>query len=64
MIHVIDVELDPFSNLFQSHRYSPLEKLYSVILSIAGFSFRDLSERSCPNMHDIIKAGGEEVILT
>jgi len=47
MIHVIDVELDPFSNLFQFHRYSPLEKLYSVILSIAGFSFRDLSERSC-----------------
>jgi hypothetical protein len=46
MIHVIDVELDSFSNLFQSHKYSPLEKLYSVILSIAGFSFRDLSERS------------------
>jgi len=47
MIHVIDVVLDSFSNLFQSHRYSPLEKLYSVILFIAGLSLRDLSERLC-----------------
>jgi len=27
-MHVIDAVLDSFSNLFQSHRYSPLEKLY------------------------------------
>jgi transposase-like protein len=47
MIHVIDVVLDSFSNLFQSHRYPPLEKLYSVILFIAGLSLRDLSERLC-----------------
>jgi transposase-like protein len=46
MIHVIDVVLDSFSNLFQSHRYS-LEKLYSVFLFIAGLSLRDLSERLC-----------------
>jgi hypothetical protein len=33
------------SNLFRSHRYPPLEKLYSVFLFIAGLSLRDLSER-------------------
>ena len=42
MIHVIDVVLDSFSNLFRSRRYSPLEKLCSVILFIAGLSIRDL----------------------
>jgi hypothetical protein len=47
MIHVIDVVLDSFSNLFQSHRYPPLEKIYSVILFTAGLSLRDLSERLC-----------------
>jgi hypothetical protein len=47
MIHVIDAVLDSFSNLFQSHRYSPLEKIYSVFLFIAGLSIRDLSERLC-----------------
>jgi transposase-like protein len=47
MIHVIDAVLDSFSNLFQSHRYPPLEKIYSVILFIAGLSLRDLSERLC-----------------
>jgi putative transposase len=33
--------------LFQSHRYPPLEKLYSVFLFAAGLSLRDLSERLC-----------------
>jgi hypothetical protein len=47
MIHVIDVVLDSFSNLFRSHRYSPLEKLYSVFLFMAGLSIRDLSKRLC-----------------
>jgi putative transposase len=46
-MHVIDAVLDSFSNLFQSHRYPPLEKIYSVILFIAGLSLRDLSERLC-----------------
>jgi transposase-like protein len=32
---------------FRHHRYSPLEKLYSVILFIAGLSLRDVSERFC-----------------
>jgi len=32
-MHVVYVVLNPFSNLFRSHRYSPLdEKIYSVIL--------------------------------
>jgi transposase-like protein len=47
MMHIIDVLLDSFSNLFRSHRYSPLEKLYSVFLFIAGLSLWDLSERLC-----------------
>jgi transposase-like protein len=46
-MHVIDVLLDSFTRLFRYHRYSPLEKLYSVILFIAGLSLRDLSERLC-----------------
>jgi len=45
MIHAIDAVLNSFSNLFQSHRYPPLEKLFSVILFIAGLSLKDLSER-------------------
>jgi hypothetical protein len=47
MMHVIDVLLDSFTRLFRHHRYSPLEKLYSVILFIAGLSLRDISERFC-----------------
>jgi hypothetical protein len=47
MMHVVDDVLDSFSNLFRSHRYSPLEKLYSVFLFMAGLSLRDLSERLC-----------------
>jgi transposase-like protein len=47
MMHVIDAVLDFFSNLFRFHRYPPLEKLYSVVLFIAGLSLRDLSERLC-----------------
>jgi hypothetical protein len=30
MMHVIDVLLDSFTRLFRHHRYSPLEKLYSM----------------------------------
>jgi transposase-like protein len=44
-MHAIDAVLDSFSNLFRSYRYSPLEKIYSVILFIAGLSLRILSER-------------------
>jgi transposase-like protein len=45
MMRVIDAVLDSFSNLFRFHRYSPLEKIYSVILFTAGLSIRDLSMR-------------------
>jgi hypothetical protein len=45
MMHVIDVVLNSLANLFRSHRYPPVEKLYSVVLFIAGLSLRDLSER-------------------
>jgi hypothetical protein len=38
ILHVIDAVLDSFSNLFRSHRYSPVEKLYSVFLFTAGLS--------------------------
>jgi hypothetical protein len=48
MIHVIDAVLESFSNLFRSHRYPPLEKLYSVFLFTAGLSLRDLSEKLSP----------------
>jgi len=47
MMHVIDVQLDSFTKFFRHHRYSPLEKLCSVILFIAGSSLRDVSERFC-----------------
>jgi len=46
MMHVIDVVLNSFSNLFRSHRYSPLEKIYSVILFAAGLSLREMKERT------------------
>jgi transposase-like protein len=46
-MHVIDAVLGSFTKLFRHHRYSPLEKLCSVILFIAGLSLRDLSERLC-----------------
>ena len=108
-MHVIDVLLDSFTRLFRHHRYSPLEKLYSVILFIAGLSlalerlgmtyfhetfgnrnkierwFRELKNRTkrfynninaktlksleelvttIAATHNIIRAGGEEVIPT
>jgi len=46
-MHVIDAVLDSFTKLFRHHRYSPPEKIYSVVLFIAGLSLRDLSERLC-----------------
>jgi transposase-like protein len=41
-MHVIDAVLDSFADLFRSHRYSPVEKLY-----LAGLSLRDISGRLC-----------------
>jgi transposase-like protein len=45
MMHVIDAVLDSFADLFRSHRYPPIERLYSVFLFAVGLSLRDLSER-------------------
>jgi hypothetical protein len=36
MMHVIDVLLDSFTRLFRHHRYSPLEKLYSMGIGETG----------------------------
>jgi hypothetical protein len=44
-MHVVDAVLDSFSNLFRSHRYPPLEKLYSVFLFTADLSSREIKER-------------------
>ena len=46
MMHVIDVVLNSFSDLFRSHRYSPPEKLFSVVLFTAGLSLREMKERT------------------
>jgi hypothetical protein len=85
MMHVIDAVLASFADLFRSHRYSLLEKLYSVILFTAGLSLREMkhkTKRFYNNVnskklkcleelvnaiavtHNIIRAGGEEVIPT
>jgi hypothetical protein len=39
-MHIIDAVLDPFADLFRSHRYSPLERIYSVFLFTAGLSLK------------------------
>jgi putative transposase len=46
-MHVIDAVLNSLSNFFRFHRYLLVEKLYSVVLFIAGLSLRDLSEWFC-----------------
>ena len=53
MMYVIDVVLDSFSNLFRSHRYSPLEKLYSVVLFISGLNLREMKERTKRFYNDV-----------
>jgi len=44
MMHAIYAVLDSFSNLFRSHRYSPVKKICSVILFTAGPSLREMKE--------------------
>jgi hypothetical protein len=60
MMHVIDAVLDSFSNLFRSHRYPPLEKLYSVFLFTAGLSLRDLLQ---VHIEGISKDMGSQVLI-
>ena len=46
MMHVIDVVLNSFSDLFRSHRYSLLEKLFSIVLFTTGLSLREMKDRT------------------
>jgi hypothetical protein len=68
VMHFIDVVLDSFSNLFRSHKYSPLEMLYSVFLFTAGLSLKlkclEESVTAIAAMHYIIMAEGEGAIPT
>ena len=60
MMHVIDAVLDPFSDLFRSHRYPPLEKLFSVFLFIAGLSLKlkcvEELVTAIATMHNVVRA--------
>jgi transposase-like protein len=49
-MHVLDYILDRISGLFRFNNYPLVEKAYSVMLHIAGLSFRDVSERHCVTM--------------
>jgi hypothetical protein len=64
-MHVIDAVLDSFSNLFRSHRYSPVEKLYSVFLYIAGLSLRVYLREALSNrcVKGIGKDMGSQVLI-
>jgi len=54
MMHVIDAVLDSFADLFRSHRYPPIERLYSVFL----FSTRSQLKRSIREaMFDSVQIG-------
>jgi transposase-like protein len=44
-MHVLNYILDRLSKLFKFNNYPLDEKAYSVMLHIAGLSFRDFSER-------------------
>jgi hypothetical protein len=66
MMHVIDAVLESFSNLFRSHRYPPLEKIYSVFLFTARLSFRKMKEktkRSHNNINAKILKSLEELVI-
>jgi hypothetical protein len=74
-MRVSNAVLDSFSNLFRSHRYSPVEKFYSVLLFITGLSLREMKEErrekslkelvtAIAATHNVVRAGGGEVIPT
>jgi hypothetical protein len=44
-LHVLDYILDRVSGLFRLNNYLLGEKAYTVMLHVAGLSFRDLSAR-------------------
>ena len=45
VMYVFEYILDRISSLFKFNNYPLVEKAYSIMLYIAGLSFRDLSER-------------------
>jgi hypothetical protein len=61
MMHVIDAVLDSFADLFRSHRYPPLEKIYSVVLFIAGLRLREMN-RLCNNVNAKMLKSLEELV--
>ena len=50
VMYVFEYILDRISSLFKFNSYPLVEKAYSIMLYIAGLSFRDLSERYCITM--------------
>ena len=50
VIHVFEYMLDGISSLFEFNNYTLVGKAYSIMLYVAGLSFRDISERYCVTM--------------
>lgn len=50
VMYVFEYILDRISSLFKFNNYPLDEKAYSIMLYIAGLSFRDISERYCITM--------------
>jgi hypothetical protein len=68
MMHVIDVVLDFSPISFDPTGTLLSRRFYSVALFITGLSLKlkclEESATAIATMHNIIRAGGEEVILT
>ena len=47
VMYVFEYILDRVSSLFEFNNYPLDEKAYSIMLYVAGLSFRDISERYC-----------------
>jgi hypothetical protein len=65
VMRVIDAVVDSFSDLFRSHKFSPVEKIYSVFLFISGLSIREMKEttkRFCNNVNSKKLKSIEELV--
>ena len=49
-MYVFEYMLDGISSLFEFNNYPLVGKAYSIMLYVAGLSFRDISERYCVTM--------------
>jgi len=45
LMHVLDYILNKISSIYRFNNYPLYEKAYSIMLYVAGLSFRDISER-------------------